>query len=147
MLMKCWDSIRVLAVVALCANLLRSSLAAAGEGVPDHTPSLEALDWAKKADELEAQLNRMGVEIDKIGKDGLTDCLKVVGHTAFCECIDEHVPFWASFQAYTDAIIGGEQGMMPYLAEEWRADPKNRQQLLNMMRDARRVCVGKLGFK
>lgn len=106
--------------------------AAPGNG----TPSAEDIEQVRQYQEALADIDAMSKKIERFGMDFYLQCLKTVGHPAFCHCLREARPWSLSFPEYVRIMTASPDDL-----RSAKKDKDARSMIVGTLA-ARERCVG-----
>ncbi len=116
------------------------SITKAQESPPDKPLSKEALDEIEAQEDASSLLNELRLLYDEMQRTRKYQCLKVFGHSKFCNCINKNIAIGLSFGQYV-LVLASTKEELDYsnLSEE-------DQLLVDNALKVREQCVTELGF-
>ncbi len=131
----------LITVIFLFALMVFSpSITRAQESPPDKPLSKESLDSLEAREDVSVLLNKMYLLLDEIQRKRNYQCLKVFGHSKFCNCINKNMATGLSFWHYVQVLASTKEELdYSNLSEE-------DQLLVDNALKVREQCVTELGF-
>lgn len=125
-------------IVGLCYGIIINAFA-----IQNNLP-ITRLQEIKELNEQAAQTEKNDIKIealknslDQYARQRDLDCQFAFGHQKFCDCLNHRLPIAVNFSQYIAIITSDKIKLVSQLNEE---DKK----IVNMVFDARDVCVSKL---
>ena len=117
------------------------SLIIAQDSSADKPLSKEALDSLEAGEEAMTLLNEMEVLMKKMTRQRSYQCLKVFGHSKFCNCINEKLAVGLSFGGYVQVLASTKEEL------GYSKFSEENKSLVDNALKVREECVTELGFQ